>query len=64
MGLLYRRPVRYVVLHSFKILFECFYFYFDVCCFLDDEETEVLKWRWAGVGNVSVCSCGGVAVNL
>jgi hypothetical protein len=28
MGLLYHRHIHYKVLHSFKILFECFYFYF------------------------------------
>jgi hypothetical protein len=43
MGLLYHRPNRYTVLHSFKILLECFRF--DVCCFRDDEKIEVLNWR-------------------
>jgi hypothetical protein len=57
MGLLYHRPIRYIVLHSFKIFLNVFIFIFDVCCFRDDEEIEVLNWRWAGVGNVNVCSC-------
>jgi hypothetical protein len=55
MGLLYHRAIRYIVLHSFKILFEGSDFYFYVCYFRDDEEIEVLNWRWAGVGNVNVC---------
>jgi hypothetical protein len=53
MGLLYHRPICYIVLHSFNIVFECFIF--DVCCFRDDE-IEMLNWRWAGVGNVNVCT--------
>jgi hypothetical protein len=55
MGLLYHRPIRYIVLHSFKFFLNVFIF--DVCCFCGDEEIEVLNWRWAGVGNVNVCSC-------
>jgi hypothetical protein len=41
MGLLYHRPIRYIVLHSFKICLNVFVF--DVCCFRDDEEIEVLN---------------------
>jgi hypothetical protein len=57
MGLLYHRPIRYIVLHSFKFCLNIFIFNFDVCCFRDDEEIEVLNWRCAGVGNVNACSC-------
>jgi hypothetical protein len=43
MGLLYHRPIRYIVLH-FKF-FGLNVFIFDVCYFRGDEEIEVLNWR-------------------